>query len=119
MAIDPEIKAAAIDLLKSGEMRTAEIAELLGQSRQLVATWCPGAREARRKWCATRWAEALTNVKSPAPPATPLTNVKSPPAAPGFDLPPFLLDAMAEQDRRNETYKKLMADSPKHKKPKR
>jgi hypothetical protein len=46
--IDPTIKAAAVPLLKSGEMRIAEVAELTGQIRPLVATWRPGALEARR-----------------------------------------------------------------------
>jgi hypothetical protein len=31
----------------------------LGESHQLVATWCPGALEARRKWCVKRWNETL------------------------------------------------------------
>jgi transposase-like protein len=60
--MNPTVKAQAVALLESGEMRVAEIAELLGTSRQLVATWCPDALEARRKWCAKRWSEALKNV---------------------------------------------------------
>jgi hypothetical protein len=60
--IDPTIKAAAVALLKSGEMRVAEVAELTGQSRQLVATWCPGALEARREWCRQRWKDAAKGV---------------------------------------------------------
>ena len=60
--MDPTVKAQAIALLESGEMRVAEVAELLGASRQLVATWCPNALEARRKWCAKRWSKALQNV---------------------------------------------------------
>jgi len=60
--LDPTVKAQAVALLESGEMRVAEIADLLGQSRQLVATWCPGALLARRKWCAKRWNEALKGV---------------------------------------------------------
>jgi transposase-like protein len=66
MEIDPEVKAQAIALLKQGEMRVAEVADLLGQSRQLVATWWPGARDARRKWCARRWNEALKGVDKAA-----------------------------------------------------
>jgi hypothetical protein len=60
--MDPTVKAQAVALLESGEMRVAEIAELLGASRQLVATWCPNALEARRQWCAKRWSQALKNV---------------------------------------------------------
>jgi transposase-like protein len=60
--MDPTVKAQAVALLESGEMRVAEVAELLGASRQLVATWCPNALEARRQWCAKRWSQALKNV---------------------------------------------------------
>jgi hypothetical protein len=60
--MDPTVKAQAVALLESGEMRVAEVAELLGASRQLVATWCPNALEARRQWCAKRWSNALKNV---------------------------------------------------------
>jgi hypothetical protein len=42
--MEPDVKALAVALLESGEMRVGEVAELLGQSRQLV--WCPGALEA-------------------------------------------------------------------------
>ena len=49
------LKAAAVALIASGEMRVAEVAELIGESRQLIATWCPGARKARREWCRKRW----------------------------------------------------------------
>ncbi len=52
---DPILKAAALALIASGEMRVAEVAELIGESRQLIATWCPGARKARREWCRQRW----------------------------------------------------------------
>jgi hypothetical protein len=59
--IDSTIKAAAVASLKSGEMRVAEVADLTGQS-QLVATWCPGALEARREWCRQRWKDAAKGV---------------------------------------------------------
>jgi hypothetical protein len=59
--IDSTIKAPAVALLKSGEMRVAEVADLTGQS-QLVATWCPGALEARREWCRQRWKDAAKGV---------------------------------------------------------
>jgi hypothetical protein len=52
---DPILKAAAVALIASGEMRVAEVAELIGESRQLIATWCPSARKARREWCRQRW----------------------------------------------------------------
>ena len=52
---DPILKAAAVALIASGEMRVAEVAELIGESRQLIATWCPSARKARREWCCQRW----------------------------------------------------------------
>jgi len=58
---DPLLKAAAVSLLESGELRVAEVADLIGESRQLVATWCPNATlEARRKWCRKRWNAAIT-----------------------------------------------------------
>jgi transposase-like protein len=53
--IDPVLKAAAVALIERGEMRVAEVAELIGESRQLIATWCPSARKARREWCRQRW----------------------------------------------------------------
>jgi hypothetical protein len=60
---DPRLKAAALALLESGEMRVAEVADLIGHSRQLVATWCPGATlEARRRWCKKRWSAAIKGV---------------------------------------------------------
>jgi hypothetical protein len=60
---DPLLKAAALALLESGEMRVSEVADLIGHSRQLVATWCPSATlEARRKWCRKRWNAEIKGV---------------------------------------------------------
>jgi hypothetical protein len=44
--VDPVLKSAAVALLEAGEMRVAEIADLIGESRQLIATWVPSALEA-------------------------------------------------------------------------
>jgi transposase-like protein len=55
----PEIKAAAVALLASGAMRVAEVAALLGESRQRVAAWCPEAKEARTRWLSEQWRSAM------------------------------------------------------------
>src|ERR1700750_298940 len=45
-------------------MRVAEVAELIGESRQLIATWCPSARKARREWCRQRWTVGVKEARA-------------------------------------------------------
>ena len=61
---DAILKAAAVALIASGEMRVAEVAELIGESRQLLATWCPSARKARREWCRQRWTVGVKEARA-------------------------------------------------------
>jgi hypothetical protein len=57
----PEVKAAAAALL---EMRVSEVAGLLGETRQRVAAWCPGAKAARAQWLAEQWRSALATAQA-------------------------------------------------------
>jgi hypothetical protein len=60
----PEVKAAAVALLESGAMRVSEVAGLIGETRQRVAAWCPGAKAARARWLAEQWRSALATAQA-------------------------------------------------------
>jgi transposase-like protein len=62
--VSAEVKVAAVALLESGGMRVSEVAELIGESRQRVDGWYPGAKAARARWLAEQWRSALATAQA-------------------------------------------------------
>lgn len=62
MANDDTTKAAAIYMLQRGLATNAEIAELSGRSRQIVAHWAKEFPNAREEFLQNAWQKALLRV---------------------------------------------------------
>ena len=59
----PRARRAAVAAIRRGHLTMAEVADLAGTSRQLVAYWCAqakvDARRARERYIAAEWTDAL------------------------------------------------------------
>lgn len=59
MTTDDTTKAAALYMLRRGLATYAEIAELSGRSRQIVAHWGKEFPDARAEYLKVQWAKAI------------------------------------------------------------